>query len=241
MRFAVDHLLLGGLLLLAAIVGGRAWLRDHPHLDPWVPLSLSDDPDGWVTKRKIAQMRADPAECRAFLERSDVAFTQLAPTGEGSCRREDRQVLARDVSRGLDLQPSGAQSTCAVGAGLIRWLHHGAQPAAQTILGSRIIALEHYGTHNCRRIGGGDTGTWSQHATGNAIDISGFVLADGRRIVVQRDWSGEGPEAAFLRAARDTSCNEFSTVLSPDYNAAHTDHLHLDQAQRGPGGWSFCR
>jgi hypothetical protein len=27
--------------------------------------------------------------------------------------------------------------------------------------------------------------------------------------------------------------------LSPDYNAAHRDHLHLDQAARG--GFTVCR
>jgi len=31
----------------------------------------------------------------------------------------------------------------------------------------------------------------------------------------------------------------FGTVLSPDYNPAHADHLHFDQASRGSGG--MCR
>ena len=52
-------------------------------------------------------------------------------------------------------------------------------------LGSEVVRIEHLGTVNCRRIGGGDKGNWSEHATGNAIDISAFVLADGRRITVQ--------------------------------------------------------
>ena len=57
-----------------------------------------------------------------------------------------------------------------------------------------------------------------------------------------RDWGGEGAEgdeAAFLRRVRDGACGIFGTVLSPDYNEAHRDHLHLDQAARGWGG--FCR
>jgi hypothetical protein len=40
---------------------------------------------------------------------------------------------------------------------------------------------------------------------------------------------------------RDGACRLFATTLSPDYNAAHADHLHLDQANRGAGGWRACR
>jgi hypothetical protein len=246
MRFALDRLLLAGLILLAAIVGGRVWLRAHPEYNPWAPLSITDDPDGWTVKAKLAALRRSPAECRAFLQRSEVAFTRLDPVGEGACRREDRQVLAPDRALGLVLSPASAQATCAVDAALVRWLWHGVQPAAQALLGSRVAVLEHYGTNNCRRIGGGSEGKWSEHATGNAIDIAAFKLADGRRIVVRRDWASTSTdaaddEAAFLREARDTACDEFATVLSPDYNAAHADHLHLDQAPRGGAAWTFCR
>jgi len=59
-------------------------------------------------------------------------------------------------------------------------------------------------------------------------------------VSIQRDWPGNGAEGAFLRDARDGACKLFATVLSPDYNAAHADHLHLDQAQRR-GGWRMCR
>jgi hypothetical protein len=58
---------------------------------------------------------------------------------------------------------------------------------------------------------------------------------------VVADWRGEGPEARFLREVRDGACGLFATVLSPDYNAAHRDHLHFDQAERGAFGWRGCR
>lgn len=250
MRFALDRWLLAGLFLLVLAVGGRLWLREHPSYDPWAPLMMADDPDGWAVKAKVAALRRDPAECRAFLARSGIAFTRLEPAGQGECRREDRQVLAPDRDMGLVLRPAAPQATCAVDAALVRWLVHGIQPAAKAVLGTRVTALEHYGTSNCRRIGGGSSGNWSEHATGNAIDIAAFTLADGRRIVIRRDWAGKGAavpnknidkEAAFLRQVRDGACREFATVLSPDYNAAHADHLHLDQASRGGAGWTVCR
>ena len=55
------------------------------------------------------------------------------------------------------------------------------------------------------------------------------------------DWSDDGNKGAFLREVRDGSCQLFSTVLSPDYNAAHRDHFHLDQAERGAVGGRACR
>lgn len=62
-------------------------------------------------------------------------------------------------------------------------------------------------------------------------------LEDGRRVSLTADWGGQGPAgepgARFLRRIRDGACRVFSTVLTPDYNAAHADHLHLDGAPRG--------
>ena len=113
------------------------------------------------------------------------------------------------------------------------------QPAARDIFGQEVARIEHFGSFSCRRLYGRDEGPWSQHATGNAIDIAGFVLADGTRIAVVNDWQGEGEKARFLREVRDGACRAFGTVLSPDYNEAHRDHFHLDQEARGLGG--VCR
>lgn len=231
---------LSALFVLAAVLAGAwRWLDGHPEHSPWAPLRI-EHPRGWATRMKLARLRDDPAECRAFLARSKIAFTALPPLGAGECRRTDRTLAASDRKSGLDLRPREAAATCAVNAGLALWLRYGVQPAAEGVLGSRVVRIEHMGTANCRRIGGGETGSWSEHATGNAIDVSAFVLADGRRISVLRDWPKASDEAAFLHVVGDRACDVFGTVLSPDYNAAHRDHLHLDQAG-GRGGWSFCR
>ena len=221
------------MMLVALLVGARAWLAENPQHDPWAPLDLNHPP-GWATQAKLAHLRDDPQQCRAVLERSGVAFSRLDPAGEGECRREDRTVLAE-----APLSPIQPVTTCAVAAGTVLWLRQGVQPAAEELLGSPVARVEHFGTYSCRRIYGGATGNWSEHSTGNAIDIGAFVLEDGRRISVARDWQGEGDEAAFLRAARDGACDIFGTVLSPDYNEAHADHFHLDQEARGFGG--VCR
>jgi len=104
-----------------------------------------------------------------------------------------------------------------------------------------VTGVDHAGSYSCRRIGGGSEGRFSEHGTADAIDVIGFRLAGGDTVTVLRDWNGEAKRAAFLRAVRDGGCRLFSTALSPDYNAAHADHLHFDQASRGAMGGRLCR
>lgn len=228
--FPLERAVIALMVIAALLIAARAWLADHPQHDPWAPLDLTDPP-GWATQRKLAALRADPAECRAVLERSAVAFEALEPAGEGACAQPDRIVLGE-----APLAPAAPSSTCPVAAGIELWLTRSVEPAAEAIFGSPLQRIEHLGAYSCRRVGGGESGNWSEHATGNAIDIAAFVLADGRRVSVLGDWDGAGEEAAFLRTVRDGACGIFGTVLSPDYNAAHADHFHLDQTARGLGG-----
>jgi hypothetical protein len=220
------------LVLLLAAIAGWQWLQDHPEHNPWAPLDLRDPP-GFATRAKLARLRGDVMECRAVLSRSDVAFTALPPIGEGDCARPDRTQLGD-----YPLAPDTPPVTCPVAAALEIWRQRSVAPAARDILGSEILRIEHLGAFACRKIYGGADGPWSEHATANAIDISAFVLEDGRRISVLSDWEGEGAEAHFLRVVREGACNSFATVLSPEYNAAHADHFHFDQGDRWAG---VCR
>lgn len=229
----LDTWLLGLLLLMAFILAARAWLHENPQHNPWAPLDLRHPP-GLAMPGKLSSLRNDPAHCREVLLRSEVAFSVLPTVGEGQCLRPDRTVL-----EDLEMSPNAPPVSCGVAAGMVRWLEQGVIPAAEEELGSSVARIEHLGAYSCRRMYGSDTGRWSEHSTGNAIDIAGFVLEDGRRINVLADWSGDGAEARFLHRARDAACDIFGTVLSPDYNEAHGDHFHLDQADRTFG--SFCR
>jgi hypothetical protein len=220
------------LVLLVVGIAGWQWLQSHPQHSPWAPLDLRDPP-GWATRTKLIALRSDVAECRAVLERSQIAFTALPETGEGECARPDRTRLGD-----YPLAPDTPAVTCPVAAALELWRRESVAPAARNILGSDLARIEHLGAFSCRRMYGGADGPWSEHATANAIDIAAFVLEDGRRISVLGDWDGEGDKAAFLRAVRDGACGSFATVLSPDYNAAHADHFHLDQDDRWAG---VCR
>lgn len=73
----------------------------------------------------------------------------------------------------------------------------------------------------------------SEHAYGNAIDLSAFRLSDGREIVVASEFGKASPAGRFLAAIRKSACAAFTTVLSPAGDAFHQDHIHLDSGCHG--------
>lgn len=229
---AGDRRVLIMLVLIGLALAGRTWLMTHPQHNPWAPLDLRDPP-GWATPTKLAGLKNDVSQCRAVLDRSRVRFTGLPATGEEPCLRTDRTRLEN-----YPLRPSRPIVTCPVAAALELWRRNTLEPAARDIMGQGLLTVEHLGTFSCRRLYGREEGAFSEHATANAIDIAGFRFEDGTTISVLRDWGGSDRKAQFLREARNGACAAFATVLSPDYNAAHTDHFHFDQSSR----WrSVCR
>lgn len=220
-----------------AVVALGLWLVRHPQHNPWAALDIAD-PVGFATARKLAALVADGAGCQQMLRDAGIAFEPFAPAGSGQCRAEGRTQIGASALGGVTLSPAGAAPRCAISLSLHLWVRDVVQPMAMRHLGRRVVGIEHLGTYNCRRIAGTDR--QSEHATANAIDIAAFVLSDGRRVVIRDHWDARDGRSAFLRAVRDGGCDVFATVLSPDYNRAHADHLHLDQARR-VAGWGVCR
>lgn len=227
------------LIIGAAVLTAYALMRGRPQDLPWAPLDLAQPP-GLFTGRKLAALTQHPEECRSLLDRAGIEYTALGPQGSGQCQHNDSERL-KVIADAATLSPSSVAPSCPVVAALKLWEWHIVQPTAQRLFHGQVKRIEHFGSFSCRRMYGRSRGDFSEHATADAIDISGFVLADGRRIRVKHDWKGEGKSAQFLHDVRDGACHLFSTVLSPDYNAAHADHLHLDQAERGAMGWRACR
>jgi hypothetical protein len=240
---AVRHMI-GWLVGLAvvAMLGFVLWagVRDRPQDMPWTPLDLGQ-PAGLFTGRKLAALTEDFPQCRALLDRAGVRYTVLPPRSDGQCGYTDGVRLTAGGARRIAFAPAGLGIACPVAAALSMWEWDVLQPAARAAFGARVASIDHFGSYSCRRIYGRDAGNWSEHSTADAVDIAGFRLTDGTRITVARDWKGDGPKARFLQQVRDGACQLFATTLSPDYNAAHADHLHLDQANRGMGGWRACR
>lgn len=228
-------------LLAALSLAFLAWARRHPEDLPWTRLDLTR-PVGAFTGRKIAGLGGEGAFCRTLLAQAGMRFTPLPPRRDGAdCGHDDAVRLAPGGSLRLGWRPDAPAISCPVAAALALWEWHVVQPAALRRFGRPVASVDHFGSYACRRLYGRDEGAWSEHAAAYAIDVAGFRLEDGTRISVLRDWRRGGSRAAFLRDVRDGACALFATTLSPDYNAAHRDHLHLDQAARGEWGWRGCR
>ena len=192
------------------------------------PLDL-DHPIGLATAAKLRDLADDPERCRALLDRAGVTYEMAPATTDrpAGCATPDA-IRASRLS--LRLVPGGLTLSCPLAAALTIWNRQVVRPAARRHFGDEAEALGNMGSWNCRTIAGSTQ--LSEHAGANAIDIAAVTLADDRRVSVLRDWR-RGPErAAFLHEIRNGGCRLFSVVLSPDYNRAHRDHLHLDM---GPG------
>lgn len=95
----------------------------------------------------------------------------------------------------------------------------------------------------------------TRHPAGLAIDVAALVFDDGRSVDVLRDFRGRrgapvcGPGArvrggAGARALRTVACDAarrgyFNVVLTPNFNRAHRNHLHLEVAR--DVSWIFVR
>jgi hypothetical protein len=126
--------------------------------------------------------------------------------------------------------------SCRSALALALWDRHIVQPAARKHFGAQVKRLEHFGSYSCRNIYGRKNAPLSRHATADALDVAGFVLSNGRRIAVRRDWGSDDADGRFLRDVHAGACRVFDGVLGPDYNEAHRDHFHLER-----GGYKVCR
>lgn len=173
-------------------------------------------------------------QCLTQLGTARASFTPLPDQYYGAgCSTVGTVKLASLKSDRRELALSNlGPVTCPLAESFAGWARYGVDRAAQQILGSALARIETMGSYSCRNVAG--SSRRSGHATASAIDVSGFVLADGRRISIAGDWSqGSAAEREFLRTIHTSACKRFGMVLGPAYNAAHEDHLHLELSGRG--------
>lgn len=178
-------------------------------------------------------------QCLADLSATKASFTPLPDRyfGEG-CSRVNSVTLASVRGDAAEFGLSNlAAVSCPVANSFAGWARFGVDRAARQMLGSPLARIETMGSFACRNVAG--TSRRSAHASANAIDVSAFLLMDGRRISVLQHWNGgTAAEREFLRVVQASACKRFGTVLGPEYNAAHRDHLHMEPGQSGR---EFCR
>jgi hypothetical protein len=209
--------------LAAALHGGFVAVPDR--WNPWAPLSIDDAPN-FLTTYKLARLASHPPACQSTLASGGVRFTAQPDRAlDGDCGWTAAvriSALPTAVSQPFVLE-------CPAAAALALWERHSVQPQARRIAGSRVARIDHVGSFGCRNIGGEANARRSEHARANALDVAGFLLADGSTIRVARDWHGDDAPGRFVREVHADACRFWNVVLGPDYNAAHRDHLHLDR------------
>jgi hypothetical protein len=215
-------------LLLAGCVFGSGGPPERP-----APRPIRPRPSGPITLN--GPTPRETQQCFTDLSREQVRYSPLPDRDFGS------GCVVRGAVQLLDI---GVPVTnlksmrCDLARTFIAWVRFAVAPAAKQILGSELVRVESFGTYSCRAIIGSaaSANRLSEHGLANAVDVSGFVLADGRRIRIETNWRDLNPAVHdFLQVVHRSACKRFKTVLSPDYNAVHHDHLHLDMG-RGP----FC-
>jgi hypothetical protein len=87
-----------------------------------------------------------------------------------------------------------------------------------------------------------------QHCAAMAVDVTSFGKRDGTRLVVARDFhgklgtltcgAGEPPRNELWSIACDAAGRTFQVVLTPNWNADHRDHLHLELTEHA---WVLAR
>ena len=180
--------------------------------------------------------RPEARQCLASLGATRATFTPLPDQYYGAgCSRHNAVQLSSLSSDDGDFGVTNlGVVSCPLADTFAAWARFGVDRAARQMLGSELVRIETMGSYNCRNVAG--TERLSAHATANAIDVSGFVLADGRRITLTGNWrNGTLAERRFLRVIYASACKRFGTVLGPDYNPAHYNHLHLERSTR-----EFC-
>ena len=143
----------------------------------------------------------------------------------------DHPVRVSSPINGVDYlyYNADAPTPMSMGAELAFSLHR----LSEVLKEYNIVQVLHIGTFNCRVISG--TSTLSQHSFGEAIDIYGFVDDQGRRLILEEDWEHDTTtpmnyEAQVLYEISQRMYDDFifNIILTPNYNAGHDNHFHVD-------------
>ncbi len=173
----------------------------------------------------------DDGACRRRLERLGARFEPLPAITNGQCGAP-RPLKVTTLADGLALNPP-ATLVCDAAEALARWATE-AQAAAERDLGQSLAGLSIGTSYECRGQNHDPDAKLSEHSFANGIDVMEFTFAKRAAIGVLPLPEGT-PEQTFLSAVRVQACRFFRTVLGPGSDAAHANHLHLDERERNAG------
>jgi hypothetical protein len=136
-------------------------------------------------------------------------------------------VLVTSIS-GVRLSQS-ATIDCDTARALNTWVSEVLQPAYK----DSVVELRVAAHYICRSRNNQKGAKISEHGKGKAIDISAFVLSNGKVLEVQGGFN------KTMRRVHKGACGIFKTTLGPGSDGYHEDHLHFDTSDRRGG--AYCR
>ena len=172
----------------------------------------------------------DDTACRVRLTRLGVRFEALPAIVDGQCGTPLPLKLTGLADIAL---PQSVTVNCAAAEALARWSTE-VQAAAERELKQPLTAIAIGTSYECRGQNHDVEAKLSEHAFANGVDVMSFSFA-GRPAIAVGPMADGSAEGRFLDAVRARACGFFRTVLGPGSNAAHANHLHLDERERNAG------
>ncbi|MCF4125737.1 extensin-like domain-containing protein [Methylobacterium sp. SyP6R] len=200
-----------------------------PEPTPLPPERPADLPSGPAPTP--ATLVPDDTACLRRLERLGVKAESVAPLADGLCGAA-KPLRVTVLPDGVPLSPA-ATLTCVAAEALGRWSTE-VRVIAERTLSTVPKTVQIGGSYECRGQNHDPSAKLSEHAYANGVDVMGFTF-EGRAPVMVGAVREGTPEAAFENAVRARACGFFRTVLGPGSDAAHANHLHLDERERNAG------
>ncbi|MFG1397288.1 extensin-like domain-containing protein [Roseixanthobacter pseudopolyaromaticivorans] len=156
----------------------------------------------------------------------------------GACAIPGAVTFSRVNAAGAPLVSLDSSVTirCTLALELSSWIRDDLAPIAKRH-GADLAELTGVGGFACRPRNGQAGAQISEHASGNALDLLGLRLTDGRVIELS---STDAATRTIREDIRNSACARFLTVLGPGADSAHKSHVHLDMRQRR-GYFRMCQ
>lgn len=196
--------------------------------------SGADVKEGKTLVSASSMAASDYAACVSELTSRKVVFEQVGKVTQQGCELSGAiQFTAVPTAFG-DVSISGKPTTlCSFARQFSDWVRDVGAPLTLAYTGQRLRRIEAGQSFACTARYDKPGQVASEHAKGDAIDISSFVLADNRLIHVKQEASDIPVERDLIRVLRTTACAYFTTVLGPGSDSAHEEHFHFDTGMHG--------
>ena len=152
-------------------------------------------------------------QCLSAMSIAGIEYVSLGDVRDKNC--QIKNAIRIDTLPNTKLS-SPLTLNCRTASKLVNWLDE-----------IEAKSIDHMGTYNCRKMRGSPI--MSEHSFGTAIDIAKINDAS-----IKNHWDNGSLEGNYLHRAANSAYSHFSNVITPDDNALHHDHFHLDHGYRAP-------